>query len=208
MAHGFFVAMGGSCNSNGDILSCKEFYPLEHELDRESCRESWITALTEVTEEELDKRSKVDRFSKAIAIVEIFWFVLQCLARRIQYLPIIPVEMSALAFSILSIVLCVIWWYKPFGVQVHIVLPFRAKLDYAGHDDRRHVGLFGCINNWSYSILVAVYGCSDDDTIPTTETGVSEIYVADDIDNPSLPSTLAMLRWFTAWAIGASLSGP
>ncbi|KAK0486672.1 hypothetical protein EDD18DRAFT_1111205 [Armillaria luteobubalina] len=100
MAHGPFVAMGGFCNSGGDILSCKDFNPLKHELNREACRESWITALAEVSEEELDER---------------------------------------------------------------------------------------------------IYGCSDDETIPTIETGVSEIYVADYIDNPSLPSTPAILRWFAAW---------
>lgn len=203
MAHGFFVAMGGFCNSSGDILSCKDFYPLEHELNREACRESWISALAEVPEEEIEERSKADGFSKAIAIVQIFWFVLQCLARRIQHLPIVPIEMSALAFSILSIVLYMIWWYKPFDVQVHIVLPLGAKLDYAGHDDRGHVGFLRYINDWYYNVLVAVYGCADDDTIPTIETGVSEIYVADYIDNPSLPSTPAMLRWFAAWAVGA-----
>ncbi|KAK0207570.1 hypothetical protein IW262DRAFT_1498575 [Armillaria fumosa] len=203
MAHGFFVAMGGFCNSSGDILSCKDFFPLEHELNRETCRESWITALTEVTEEELEERSKADGFSKAIAIVQIFWFVLQCLARQMQHLPILPIEMSALAFSILSIVLYMIWWYKPFDVQVHIVLPLDAKLDFASHDDRQHVGLLHYINGWYYNVLVAVYGCADDDTIPTIETGVSEIYVADYIDNPSIPSTPAILRWFAAWAVGA-----
>ncbi len=147
MAHGFFVAMGGFCNSSGDILSCKDLYPLQHELNREACRESWITALAEVPEEEIEERSKADGFSKAIAIVQIFWFVLQCLARRIQHLPIVPIEMSALAFSILSIVLYMIWWYKPFDVQVHVVLPLGAKLDYAGHDDRGHVGFLRCIND-------------------------------------------------------------
>ncbi|KAK0470442.1 uncharacterized protein EV420DRAFT_115020 [Desarmillaria tabescens] len=203
MAHGFFVAMGGFCNSHGDILCCKDLYPIGHERNGESCRESWIDALAGVPEEEMEERSKADAFSKGIAIIQISWFALQCLARVIQDLPIVPIEMSALAFSVLSIVLYMIWWYKPFDIQVHIVLPVGAKLDYADHEDREHVGLLRCINDWYYNVLVAIYGCADDDTIPTIETGVSEIYVADYIDNPSLPSTPAVLRWLAAWAVGA-----
>ncbi|KAK0199449.1 hypothetical protein DFS33DRAFT_234988 [Desarmillaria ectypa] len=201
MAHGFFVAMGGFCNNHGDILCCRDF---ERELDdREACREIWVAALEEVLEAEIEEKCKADAFSKAIAIIQISWFVLQCLARRIQHLPIVPIEMSALAFSLVSIVLYMIWWYKPFDVQVHIVLPLGAKLDYADHVDRGHVGLFRRINDWYYNVLVAVYGCADDDTIPTIETGVSEIYVADYNDNLSLPSTPAVLRWLAAWAVGA-----
>lgn len=40
----------------------------------------------------------------------------------------------------------------------------------------------GIVTCWSRYM-----GSADDDTIPTVETGVSEIYVADYVDNPSRP---------------------
>ncbi|KAK0472164.1 hypothetical protein IW261DRAFT_1424555 [Armillaria novae-zelandiae] len=117
--------------------------------------ESWITALVQVTEEELKERSKADGSSKSITIVPIFWFVLQCLARLIWHLPIVSIELDP---------------KHRIAHDMAILLPLGAKLNYTGHDHRQCVGLLRCNNGWYYHVLVAVYGCSDDDKILTIET--------------------------------------
>ncbi len=63
-----------------------------------------------------------DALSKTVSILQISWFIMQCIARAIQHLPITLLEMTALAYAGLSMIMYFLWWYKPLNVKYHISL--------------------------------------------------------------------------------------
>ena len=71
-----------------------------------------------VTVEEIEDRSKVDGFSKTIALGgQTLWFVAQCLARRAQHLDLTLVELLTLSLTVLNGVMYFLWWHKSLDVR-------------------------------------------------------------------------------------------
>ncbi|KAK0209960.1 hypothetical protein DFS33DRAFT_1289497 [Desarmillaria ectypa] len=81
-----------------------------------------VKNLAEISAETIEDKSKGDALSKTISIVQIAWFIAQCVARAIQNLPITLLELCTLAFAGLSIITYCLWWYKPLNVKYHISL--------------------------------------------------------------------------------------
>jgi hypothetical protein len=71
----------------------------------------------DITEVEISDKSKRDLLSKVIAIGQTGWFLLQCVARAVQHLPLTDLELVTLAFASLNFVIYGIWWDKPIDVQ-------------------------------------------------------------------------------------------
>ena len=70
-----------------------------------------------ITEEEIEDRSKVDGFSKTIALGQTLWFVTQCLARISQHLDLTLIELVTLSLATLNGVMYFLWWHKPLDVR-------------------------------------------------------------------------------------------
>ena len=70
-----------------------------------------------ITEKEIRDRSKGDVLSKGLVVIQTSWFILQCIARRIERLPITKLELVTLAFAALNFVTYALWWNKPLDVQ-------------------------------------------------------------------------------------------
>ncbi|PBK62224.1 hypothetical protein ARMSODRAFT_860173, partial [Armillaria solidipes] len=107
MVHGFGVSMGTFYDAETEkllVLRC---------LKDDPCL---VEKLAQIEELSIQDRSKGDAFSKTISIFQISWFVAQCFARINQHLPITLLEVTALAFAVLSIITYVIWWHKPLNV--------------------------------------------------------------------------------------------
>ncbi|KAK0475643.1 hypothetical protein EDD18DRAFT_1115916 [Armillaria luteobubalina] len=81
-----------------------------------------VKKLAAISPETIEDISKGDAFSKTISILQLSWFIVQCVARPIQHLPITLLEMTALAFAGLSIITYSLWLYKPLNVKYHISL--------------------------------------------------------------------------------------
>ncbi|KAK0229401.1 hypothetical protein EDD85DRAFT_1026871 [Armillaria nabsnona] len=81
-----------------------------------------VTNLAAISPETIEDKSKGDALSKTISILQISWFIVQCIARALQHLPITLLEMTALAFAGLSIITYSLWWHKPLNVKYHISL--------------------------------------------------------------------------------------
>ena len=75
----------------------------------------------DITEREIQDRSKGDALSKGLVVIQTSWFILQCIARRIERLPITELELVTLAFAALNFITYTLWWNKPLDVQC----PFR-----------------------------------------------------------------------------------
>jgi hypothetical protein len=71
----------------------------------------------DIRQKEIQDRSCGDTLSKGLVIVQTGWFILQCIARSEEHLPITEIELATLAFTTLNFVTYGLWWDKPLGVQ-------------------------------------------------------------------------------------------
>jgi len=112
MAHGFFATMGGFMEYEGNrpirvlLPEQLESYSLTGNGD-----------FPRISKAEIEDRSKGDAISKGLVILQTSWFVTQCIARKIQGLPITELELVTVAFAALNLVIYVLWWHKPLNVE-------------------------------------------------------------------------------------------
>ncbi|KIM22258.1 hypothetical protein M408DRAFT_323914 [Serendipita vermifera MAFF 305830] len=69
------------------------------------------------TETELQDRGKSDVLTKIIVLVQTLWFVIQCIARGSQRLPLTELEVVTLAYATLNFFIYVFWWDKPKNIE-------------------------------------------------------------------------------------------
>jgi hypothetical protein len=65
------------------------------------------------TEGDLKDRGKSDGIAKAIVLLQTSWFVVQCIARGIQHLPLTELEIVTLAYAMMNLFIYIFWWDKP-----------------------------------------------------------------------------------------------
>ncbi|KAI0059747.1 hypothetical protein BV25DRAFT_1808616, partial [Artomyces pyxidatus] len=104
--HGFFIIMGGfHYYDNGEP---------RHPLSRWDVVKLVRTgALVPPTEDEIRGWGQGDALSKTLAIVQTLWFVVQCIARRADGLPITQLEVMTLAYTTITVAMYAFWWSKP-----------------------------------------------------------------------------------------------
>ncbi|KIM26216.1 hypothetical protein M408DRAFT_73118, partial [Serendipita vermifera MAFF 305830] len=69
---------------------------------------------------------------KIIVMVQTLWFIVQCITRGTQQLPITELEVVTLAYAMLNFFIYGIWWDKPQNVEC----PIRVyKTSTAGHEE-------------------------------------------------------------------------
>ena len=75
--------------------------------------------------ENIRDRSKADSIAKLIALVQVSWFVVQCLVRAAHALPLSQLESMTLGYIPLVVITYFFWWYKPkdIGLSSIIDLP-------------------------------------------------------------------------------------
>ena len=123
--HGFFALMGGFVRFEGD----EGPYTLSPEDIKSHLRKN------DVTEKDIQDRSKGDTLSKGFAVLQAGWFVLQCIARHFQGLPITELEIVTLAFAILNFATYGLWWDKPLDVRVPFLVGERPTSDKEVYED-------------------------------------------------------------------------
>ncbi|KAK0492436.1 hypothetical protein EDD18DRAFT_460379 [Armillaria luteobubalina] len=122
MAHGFMVSMGGFCY-NSELYGSRSPLSQIAYLDfNDLYYRNLLKKVREVSAETIEDKSKGDALSKTFSILQIFWFIAQCLARVAQNLPITLLEVTALASAGLSVITYCLWWNKPLNVKYHISL--------------------------------------------------------------------------------------
>ncbi|KAK0475716.1 hypothetical protein IW261DRAFT_1567505 [Armillaria novae-zelandiae] len=117
LVHGFFVSMGGFYYGKEERLVTLNDVPKLQE------------SLAKVRAVDIKDKSKGYGLSKLIVVLQLSWFVVQCCARAARKLSITLLEMTALAFALLSIALYAAWWDKPVDVLYHIRLEESSSMD-------------------------------------------------------------------------------
>ena len=147
-------------------------FPLTPEKINALVREGYIE-FPDITQREIRDRSKGDVLSKSLVILQTGWFVVQCMARGVEHLPITELELVTVAFATLNFVTYLFWWNKPLNVE----RPFRVLLKkpmadrQTGHGERRED-----ITDWVVWILSVVTGDEDDAVDLTMEERVPTFY--------------------------------
>ena len=117
--HGHFLQMGGFVIDEPG----KEPYTLSPE-HLEYLLERRKIMFPTIRVEDIEDKSKADIIAKGFVAVQTLWFVTQCIARRLQELPITELELVTLAFAAFNGITYFFWWHKPLDVRcpVHLQL--------------------------------------------------------------------------------------
>ncbi|KAF7971483.1 hypothetical protein HWV62_21006 [Athelia sp. TMB] len=102
VAHAFFIIAGGYHGYDENAA----LYPL-HPKTVVSLVEGG--KLVPPTIEALADRSKGDVLSKGIAILQTIWFVVQCIARLAEHLPVTNLEVMTLAYTVITVAMYIAW---------------------------------------------------------------------------------------------------
>ncbi|KIM71355.1 hypothetical protein PILCRDRAFT_82877 [Piloderma croceum F 1598] len=113
-AHAYFAIMGG-------FMLCEdetELYTLKRQLDTKDPAKSLEFFMSEIniTEREIKDKSKGDMLSKVLVLLQTGWFVLQCIGRLVEHLPLTEIELVTIGFAILNLATYIFWWDKPLNV--------------------------------------------------------------------------------------------
>ena len=137
MRHAFFADMGGL------LLDCPDFIPFPinaHQLVY--LVENDFLKYPDVKEKAIWDKNKADGFARALTLVQIAWFFIQCVGRSIQHLALSTLELSTLAFIFCTMNTFFVWRHKPLDVEIPIILPCTSKLGdvliKAGGQSRNH----------------------------------------------------------------------
>ena len=139
MAHGFFIIMGGfhlfergsiATGNNDQFISQEDDIPLHPLAARNLYRydalpsfrttariEIDFSSFTVPTRAEIKDRGKSDWLAKSLVLLQISWFVMQCIARAIEHLPVAHLEIVTLAYAAMNFVIYIFWWNKPLDVN-------------------------------------------------------------------------------------------
>ncbi|KAJ7118090.1 hypothetical protein C8R44DRAFT_625897 [Mycena epipterygia] len=159
MTHGFFISMGGFFSRAGHhpIITKKQLKNPDYAL-----------AIRQVEVEDISDKSKGDALSKDVALLQGLWFVMQCLARMRQHLPVTQLEFATLAFAVVNVIIWFLWWKKPLDVERPItvgpaedleevkptILPLNLWARFSGlvwgeYPDSNHRPMFSVPSFWS-----------------------------------------------------------
>ena len=127
----FFIVMGGfhlfqrgSKGTSHNATNIFVFHELEDDIPLHplSYRDLYsnkidFSSFTVPTEVEIKDRGKSDWLAKSLVLLQTSWFVMQCIARAIEHLPITHLEIVTLAYAAVNFVIYIFWWNKPLSVN-------------------------------------------------------------------------------------------
>ncbi|KAK3986120.1 hypothetical protein QBC44DRAFT_248817 [Cladorrhinum sp. PSN332] len=123
LTHSYWAIMGGiavdGSNANTKILPrgvMGLFTPsgvsmlLRHEPE----------LIPDVSEKEINDKSKGGSWAKFIACAQASWFCIACAGRVSQRLPLSQLELSTFAHALCTVAVYIMWWKKPLDVEIPI----------------------------------------------------------------------------------------
>ena len=102
--------------SDAQGMSQEDDDPL-HPLLADDLTRDDIYSFTMPTKAEIEDRGKSDWLAKSLVLLQTSWFVIQCIARGIEHLPLTHLEIVTLAYAAMNFVIYMFWWNKPLNVN-------------------------------------------------------------------------------------------
>ncbi|KAJ7058182.1 hypothetical protein C8F01DRAFT_1149868 [Mycena amicta] len=119
LTHGFFICMGGFVDGQGHPIVT---YAQINQPDV-------LPAIQGTSKASIEDKSKGDALSKGITFFQGLWFVLQCITRTAQHLPLTELEAATLAFAAVNVFTWLLWWGKPLDIRDPIVVACEVALE-------------------------------------------------------------------------------
>ncbi|KAA8900207.1 hypothetical protein FN846DRAFT_959244 [Sphaerosporella brunnea] len=123
--HGFFADMGGFLLVPSDGTPP---FPIASKHLHWLVTHNYLE-FPEVTKEEMEDKSKQDKFAKFITLFQAGYLVLQCIGRAAQRLAVTTLELFSLAIVVCSFLTAWCWLHKPLDVGTPIKLPLRTSIE-------------------------------------------------------------------------------
>ncbi|KAJ3755859.1 hypothetical protein EV360DRAFT_48979 [Lentinula raphanica] len=125
MVHSYYAAMGGFVFDTKSEDGIKSFLPESYKSGHAVITPEGIQFLLEhkpellpdLSIEEISDRNKGNSISKSVLVVQVSFFLIDCIARKAQGLPITLLEVTTVAHALCSLLAYVFWWYKPLSVN-------------------------------------------------------------------------------------------
>jgi hypothetical protein len=110
--HSFFVLMGGFMLYVND----EPYHTLSSDNLLKMAQSGRID-VPKLSARQIRDKSKGNMISKGLVILQVAWFTLQLISRKIYHLETTQLEAGTLAFSVLNFITYAAWWNKPLDVQ-------------------------------------------------------------------------------------------
>jgi hypothetical protein len=121
MTHSHYVLMGGFAFDNKSLphssrrfFLCPKGVQFLGELD--------VNLIPDLSKQDIEDKSKSSNMGKLIVCVEALWFCTQCLNRFTRGMAISIFELHAFAHALFMFIIYVMWWDKPYDVEVSTLL--------------------------------------------------------------------------------------
>ena len=124
LRHGFYANMGGFVLQPRDgkafpVNAVQLLYLVEH----------GYVEFPDLAERDLWDKSKADGFAKTITCIQTGWFVLQCVGRAIQQLPITTLELTTASFVLCTLAMYAQWLNKPLDIETPTICVMNASIE-------------------------------------------------------------------------------
>ena len=90
------------------------------------------------TKAEIQDKGKSDWLAKSLVLLQTSWFIMQCIARAREHLPVTHLEIVTLAYAAMNFVIYVFWWNKPLNVNRPVRVFRKLDPNAASDGDRPH----------------------------------------------------------------------
>ena len=124
--HGFFMIMGGfhlferSLKETGEDnrnMSQEDDKPLHPLRARDLEDHEGYEPFTMPTKAEIQDKGKSDWLAKSLVLLQTSWFIMQCIARAREHLPVTHLEIVTVAYAAMNFVIYGFWWNKPLNAN-------------------------------------------------------------------------------------------
>ena len=88
------------------------------------------------TKAEIQDRGKSDWLAKLLVLLQTLWFIMQCIARAREHLPVTHLEIVTLAYAAMNFVIYIFWWNKPLNVNRPVRVFRKSDPNTATDDDQ------------------------------------------------------------------------
>ncbi|KAM0148023.1 hypothetical protein ACHAQE_007148 [Botrytis cinerea] len=123
MKHSFYADMGGFVIQTGDGVT----WPLDaneilYLIDKEWIKEPVFSAQFVLDKNEIDDKNKQGILLRVSAIVQVLWFLVNCIARKLQHLAITTLELTTIGFIVTTIGVFIFWFDKPADIETRRII--------------------------------------------------------------------------------------
>src|SRR4051794_41047383 len=107
------------------------------------------SSVSVITQEDINDKSKSDGLTKALALAQCIWLLVQLIARTSQGLAITELELSTGAFVFCAFIMYMLWWEKPFDMERRIIVTGTPPLFSSGCDPESRISDFDFLGGYS-----------------------------------------------------------